>query len=574
MFLDFKLFVDGSICHHLIFWVLPMAFLYIKQILLLIILCLSVTLTASANEYHSTASSAQPLISQATISVGSDRTAFVSFEHIDGFAVFEGDIILGPSEKVSKGNGQYSTTGNAISTQYFLWNDNTIPYQISSSISSQTTIDRIRTAITHWQDKTQLKFVELTATNAAKYPDYIEFIASSGCSSYVGRQGGKQNIWVGPYCTSGNIIHEIGHAIGLFHEHTRSDRDDHVTINWGNITEGKSHNFSNQSSSINLGPYDYASIMHYGAYSFSKNGQRTITVKNTGSIGQRVALSTGDIAAVNAHYGSSLEGSISHDSSLVEPNNPFSIQLSLLNQGVANFPQVGINVQLPNDVQYDSYVSQSSWVCTESESSTLQCIQPDQMPPGTGKSLTLNLIAPEYGYPLTFTAQFFTDKNTLEKSLNITVNSNNFPPNIIENQEIIAEIDNLYDGKSIGIIEAEDPNLDSVEFYEIVSGNSSGVFSLDNQTGELTIADTSVVSTTTMTYSLAIQASDYELMSETENISVRLIDADDVAQPNSSSSSKSGDSGGGASDFCLLLILLMLCYQKLNRGTASNNCEV
>ncbi len=572
MFLGFKSFVDGSICHHLIFWVLLMAFLYIKQAPLLI-LCLSATLTTSANEYHSSASSIQSSTSQTTISVGSGRTDFVSFEHIDGFAVLEGDIILGSSEDISKGNDLYSIAGNGISTQYFLWNDSIIPYQISSSISSQTTISRIRTAIAHWQDKTQLEFVELTATNAARYPDYIEFIPSSGCSSYVGRQGGKQNIWVGSYCTSGNIIHEIGHAAGLFHEHIRSDRDSYVTINWENIKEGKSHNFNNQSSGINLGLYDYGSIMHYGAYSFSKNGQPTITVKNTGTIGQRSALSTGDIAAVNAHYGYSLEGSITHDSSLVEPNNPFSIQLSMLNQGVEDFSQVGINIQLPGDVQYDSYVSQSSWICTESESSTLQCILPDQMPSGTGKSLTLNLTAPEYGYPLTFTAQFFTDKDTLEKSLDITINSNNFPPEIIKNQEITAEIDNLYDGKSIGIIEAKDPNLDSVEFYEIVSGNSTGVFSLDNQTGELTIADASVVSITTMTYSLAIRASDYELMSETENISVRLIAADEVVQPNSSSSSKSGDSGGG-SDFYLLLILLMLCYQKLNRGTASNNREV
>ena len=560
-----------------------MTYSFIRQVLLLLIcipIQLGIVFTASATELHFTAadeSLGSLSVSQANISMSSGQTAFVSFENIDGLAVLEGDIVLGPSRAISRENNHYSAAGASVSTQYSLWGDNTIPYQISPSISSQTTINRIYTAIAHWQDKTQLKFVARSVNNAASYPDYIEFIPSTGCSSYVGKQGGKQNIWVGSYCTSGNIIHEIGHAAGLFHEHIRSDRDNYVTVHWGNIKEGKSHNFNNQISSQSLGAYDYGSVMHYGAHSFSKNGQATITTKGVESIGQRSALSSGDIATINALYGYSLAGSITHSSSLVEPNDHFSIQLSLINQGVGDFTQAGISIQLPAGVTFDSYSSQSGWVCIENADSALQCTLPDEVPAGTGESLTLNLLAPEYGNPLTFTAQFLTADDELEKMLDITVNSDNFPPKILKDQEITSEISSLHDGKVIGTVAAHDPNLDDIELYEIVSGNSEGAFSLNSLTGEVIITDKTAISTSSTTYSLEVRASDYELMSEPTSISIRLLDAIDAyatVQPGPSSSSSSSDSGGGASDFYLLLILLLMGYQRVNRGTASSSRAV
>lgn len=37
----------------------------------------------------------------------------------------------------------------------------------------------------------------------------------------------------------GTILHEILHALGLYHEISRTDREQHVYINWDNIQEGK-----------------------------------------------------------------------------------------------------------------------------------------------------------------------------------------------------------------------------------------------------------------------------------------------------------------------------------------------
>lgn len=61
------------------------------------------------------------------------------------------------------------------------------------------------------------------------------------CCSYVGRRGnGPQAISIGKNCDKfGIVVHELGHVIGFWHEHTRPDRDDHVTIIRDNIQPGE-----------------------------------------------------------------------------------------------------------------------------------------------------------------------------------------------------------------------------------------------------------------------------------------------------------------------------------------------
>lgn len=70
----------------------------------------------------------------------------------------------------------------------------------------------------------------------------------------------------------GSVLHEIGHVLGLFHEHTRPDRDLYLTINTENVWEGRTYlHLVNDSGTFTysktLGiPYDHASVMHYSAY--------------------------------------------------------------------------------------------------------------------------------------------------------------------------------------------------------------------------------------------------------------------------------------------------------------------
>jgi hypothetical protein len=70
----------------------------------------------------------------------------------------------------------------------------------------------------------------------------VSLLFPSGCSSELGRQGGKQTIYIGTMCSSlTNIVHEVMHALGFMHEHQRPDRDTFIEIIWKNIIPGKLH---------------------------------------------------------------------------------------------------------------------------------------------------------------------------------------------------------------------------------------------------------------------------------------------------------------------------------------------
>ncbi|XP_066481361.1 meprin A subunit beta [Tiliqua scincoides] len=140
--------------------------------------------------------------------------------------------------------------------------------------------------------------------------NYVSVIRDSGCWSFVGNQRrGRQELSIGTNCDRiGTIEHEFLHALGFWHEQSRSDRDDYVTIMRDRIQAGKEGNFNKyddkRSDFLNV-PYDYTSVMHYSKTAFM-NGTEPTIVTNIPAfsdvIGQRMDFSEYDIRKLNRLY--------------------------------------------------------------------------------------------------------------------------------------------------------------------------------------------------------------------------------------------------------------------------------
>lgn len=72
-------------------------------------------------------------------------------------------------------------------------------------------------------------------------PACLCLLLNCRCWSTIGRDGGQQvvSLSVDGCLDHGVILHELLHALGFHHEHTRSDRDQYVRINWENVPAGE-----------------------------------------------------------------------------------------------------------------------------------------------------------------------------------------------------------------------------------------------------------------------------------------------------------------------------------------------
>lgn len=139
----------------------------------------------------------------------------------------------------------------------------------------------IKNAFKMFRQRTCIKFVP-----RSNQRDYVSIERSSnGCWSTVGRVGGRQVLNLQKdscFRRIGTILHELMHAIGFLHEHTRYDRDQFVDIYYLNVRFDAISNFWKESKdetrTYGIG-YDLGSVMHYSQRAFSWNGFRTVEPK-------------------------------------------------------------------------------------------------------------------------------------------------------------------------------------------------------------------------------------------------------------------------------------------------------
>jgi len=172
----------------------------------------------------------------------------------------------------------------------------------------------VRTAMDMIEE--EMPCIAFIEANPRLHRDYIYFMQSRGCHSYVGRIQGAQPIYLDNACqTIGTATHEIFHALGFHHEHQRVDRDRYIRIQWENIRSTGCGAHQNVGCGIyfqkikwtqaQASPYDYTSVMHYDGFAFSsKPGLKPTIVDKNGVVfrAQRIKASTNDMRQLCGLY--------------------------------------------------------------------------------------------------------------------------------------------------------------------------------------------------------------------------------------------------------------------------------
>lgn len=316
-------------------------------------------------------------VQTAVISNGETR-----YEIRSGYAITEGDIVLG--KVLGDGENPVLSRGIGRNSKLDRWVDGIVYYELAGTLAAAD-VQKVRDAVAHWNQFSTLRFTERTAALQSTQPDYILFEPSSGCASWVGKIGGEQAIWVGETCTAGSVIHEIGHAVGLFHEHTRTDRDNFINVELTNVIAGKEFNFDVMDvGADDIGVYDYGSIMHYGPSFFSRNGQSTITVPDGVEIGQRLALSLNDLASVNLMYQTDL--TLTHSSTSDATTTSITFTVNNIGDNGAN--TVSVVIPQSSGAGLKSFTG-NGWSC--SNATTAATCTLDRLAEGAEVQLVANM---------------------------------------------------------------------------------------------------------------------------------------------------------------------------------------
>lgn len=224
-------------------------------------------------------------------------------EVVEGWAIVQGDVLIGPAASVPRTPARKiknPRARHAVATPA-LWPGGVIPFRFDASVKDRSLILE---AMQIWSRQSVVRFVPRTDQK-----DFVTIRASadvSVCSSAIGYVGGEQYLLGDSDCGLPTLVHELGHTIGLHHEHARPDRDSFVRVLHENIDRRfASGGFDLFEDELLLSPeYDYGSIMHYAAAQFRAGVRPVIETIPPGiPIAAAATPSALDYDSVNRMYG-------------------------------------------------------------------------------------------------------------------------------------------------------------------------------------------------------------------------------------------------------------------------------
>jgi len=190
-----------------------------------------------------------------------------------------------------------------------------------TKLLTPTAAAHVRAALGVWKTNYEKNIVLTEADSAPTGGRYIRFSRVEGeiCSSVgLGKSSTRiiHEVHVADSCGTYTLVHELMHRVGIVHEHQRKEQVSYFTVKYtalGNSL-GASDQFKIEGDKS--GSYDFRSLMHYqlsnkyftitmlpdGEKALKAQGITNPADKSNG-VGQRVAVSAGDKAAMADLYG-------------------------------------------------------------------------------------------------------------------------------------------------------------------------------------------------------------------------------------------------------------------------------
>lgn len=283
---------------------------------------------------------------------------------INGEYIFQEDIILREEAFTNDSlKGAYKINFlNRLLGIGIPWPDARVPYTIHESLKND---DRVQNALLYWNENSPIRFEPINPKSSNE-KNYVEFIwDEKSTDSEIGMRGGKQQIRISDnQLNYGAVMHEMGHAVGLIHEHSRSDRNDWVKIHEECIDNYDDpvtkQNYRKIRSSKNVGEFDFKSIMLYKT-SYKDPDNKTcpnITMKDgiTPIEAQRSYLSSSDIKTLEELYGVASSGKpkLSVGSNYNKDEQSWIITAKIENQGDGEITEKKIAWKKNGDPNYSN----------------------------------------------------------------------------------------------------------------------------------------------------------------------------------------------------------------------------
>ncbi len=219
-----------------------------------------------------------------------------------------GSPYVGPKSPSVVARGFY------VNDRSLYWDQGVILYKFAPDFP-EAFKETVQKAMQNYLDNTSITFKPLKPESSETA--YVVFKVTGSNLSQVGCQRAEQTIELEKTPRVGATIHEIGHALGLLHEHTRPDRDQNIKVVFGNVKDDASRmqfNAINGLRTQTLGKYDFTSIMHYppDAFGVLQGAGLAITMEKAdgsplgpevGDLGPNGHLSPKDIGSLAIMYG-------------------------------------------------------------------------------------------------------------------------------------------------------------------------------------------------------------------------------------------------------------------------------